>query len=73
MPCAAMQDGAELIGAIGRVTVPIPVEGPGEVLISVRGGTEAFATWADQAIPKSARVMVVEALSGRSVVVTRYP
>jgi hypothetical protein len=55
------------------VTVPIPVEGPGEVLISVRGGTEAFAAWADQAIPKSARVMVVEALSGRSVVVTRYP
>jgi hypothetical protein len=42
-------------------------------MLPIRGGTEAFAAWADRPIPKSARVMVVEALSGRSVVVTRYP
>ena len=68
-----MQDGAELIGAIGLVTVPIPEGAPGEVMLPIRGGTESFAAWADRPIPKSARVMVVEALSGRSVVVTRYP
>ena len=41
-----------VVGAIGRVTVPIPADGPGEVLVPVRGGTEAFAAWSDQPIDK---------------------
>ena len=71
-----MQGDAEsnsLIGAIGRLTVSIPERGPGEVLLPVRGGTEAFAAWADEPIAKHTRVMVIECLSGRSVHVTRYP
>jgi hypothetical protein len=71
-----MQADAEsnsLIGAIGRLTVSIPERGPGEVLLAVRGGTEAFAAWADEPIAKHTRVMVIECLSGRSVHVTRYP
>lgn len=71
-----MQADAEfnsLVGAIGRVTVPIPADGPGEVLLPVRGGTEAFAAWADEPIAKHARVMVIERVSGRSVQVTPYP
>ena len=71
MPADASSDG--LVGAIGRVTVPIPDEGPGEVLLPVRGGTEAFAAWADEPIAKHTRVMVIDCLSGRSVHVTRYP
>ena len=63
MPADAEQD---LVGAIGRVTVPIPADGPGEVFLPVRGGTEAFAAWADQPIEKHARVLVIEAPSARS-------
>ncbi len=59
-----------LIGTIGRVTVSIPVNGPGEVLLAVRGGSEAFAAWSDEPIPRHSRVIVVDALSARSVLVT---
>jgi hypothetical protein len=62
-----------VVGAVGRVTVPIPVGGPGEVLVPVRGGTEAFAAWADQAIAKDTRVLVIECTSARSVIVTPFP
>jgi hypothetical protein len=66
-------DAANLVGVIGRVTVPIPPDGPGEVLLPVRGGTEAFAAWSDEPIEKHARVLVVETTSARSVVVTPFP
>ncbi|MDQ6615038.1 MAG: hypothetical protein M3083_09880 [Actinomycetota bacterium] len=62
-----------IVGVIGRVTVPIPAHGPGEVLLPVRGGTEAFAAWSDQPIEKNARVLVVECSSARSVIVTPFP
>ena len=70
-----MQADAEqsVVGAIGRVTVPIPADGPGEVLIAVRGGTEAFAAWSDQPIDKHTRVLVIECTSARSVIVTPFP
>jgi membrane-bound ClpP family serine protease len=61
-----------LIGKVGRVTVSIPPGGPGEVLLSVRGGTEAFAAWSDEPIARHSRVVVVESLSGRSVFVTPF-
>ena len=67
-----MSVGAEesLLGKIGRVTVSIPGKGPGEVLLPVRGGSEAFAAWSDEPISRHSRVVVVEALSARSVFVT---
>jgi hypothetical protein len=61
-----------LLGAIGRVTVSIPEHGPGEVLLPVRGGTEAFAAWSDEPIPRHTRVLVVECMSARSVLVTPF-
>jgi hypothetical protein len=61
-----------ILGKIGRVTVSIPAEGPGEVLIAVRGGSEAFAAWSDEPIPRHSRIVVVECLSARSVFVTRF-
>jgi hypothetical protein len=60
-----------LLGKVGRVTVSIPAHGPGEVLLSVRGGSEAFAAWSDVPVPRHSRVVVVEALSARSVFVTQ--
>ena len=62
-----------LLGKVGRVTVSIPLNGPGEVLLAVRGGSEAFAAWSDEPIPRHSRVVVVEVLSARSVLVTPLP
>jgi hypothetical protein len=62
--------GGRLLGIVGRVTVSIPADGPGEVLLPVRGGTEAFAAWSDEPIPRHRRVVVVDTLSARSVFVT---
>jgi hypothetical protein len=62
-----------LLGKIGRVTVSIPVGGPGEVLLSVRGGTEAFAAWSDEPIARHSRIVVVDTMSARSVFVTPLP
>jgi hypothetical protein len=67
--------GAEesLLGKIGRVTVSIPPDGPGEVLLPVRGGSEAFAAWSDEPIMRHRRVVVVDSISARSVFVTPVP
>jgi hypothetical protein len=70
---AVAEAGQELLGTIGRVTVSIPVSGPGEVLLPVRGGTEAFAAWSDEAVPRHSRVVVVECMSARSVFVALLP
>ena len=63
----------DLAGKVGRVTVSISVHGPGEVLLPVRGGTEAFAAWSDEPIPRHSRIVVVETISARSVFVTPFP
>jgi hypothetical protein len=55
------------------VSIPIPVGKPGEVILSVRGGSEAFAAWADEPIAKATRVVVVDERSARSVTVTPLP
>ena len=62
-----------LLCKVGRVTVSIPADGPGEVLLPVRGGTEAFAAWSDEPIARHRRIVVVEAISARSVFVTPVP
>jgi hypothetical protein len=62
-----------LIGEVGYISVPIPAGKPGEVMLSVRGGTEAFAAWADEPIAKHTRVVVVDERSARSVTVTPLP
>ena len=63
----------ELIGSVGRVTVPIQPDRPGEVLLNVRGGSEAYTAFSDEPIAKHRRVVVVECTSGRSVTVTPIP
>jgi membrane-bound ClpP family serine protease len=61
----------DLIGTVGQVTVPIEPTRPGEVMLPVRGGTEAFKACSDEPIGKYARVVVIELLTGRTVAVTR--
>ena len=45
-----------LTGRLGRVTVPIPQGGPGEVVVSIRGGTERFAAWCETPVAKHTRL-----------------
>ena len=61
-----------VVGVVGHLTVSIPAEGPGEVIVSIRGGSEAFAAWADRPISKHTQVLVIEQLGPRSVVVTPF-
>jgi membrane protein implicated in regulation of membrane protease activity len=63
----------ELVGTIGRVTLPITADRAGEVILPVRGGTEAFSALCDEPIAKNTRVVVIECLSGRTVMVTPCP
>ncbi len=51
-----------LAGALGDVTVPIPAEGYGEVLVKVGAGhtNQIAASFDNKEIPSSARVVVVE-------------
>jgi hypothetical protein len=55
------------------VTVPIPKDGPGEIVVAIRGGTERFAAWSDTALAKHTPVVVVEVRSPRSVTVAPFP
>lgn len=66
---AGSADG-EILGAMGVVTLPIRPGKPGEVVLKVRGGTEAYAAWADEPVAKGTRVVVVDQTGARSIYVT---
>lgn len=53
--------------------MPIPPDGAGEVLVAVRGGSEAYTAWSATSIGRDVRVVVVDAVSARTVVVERLP
>ncbi|GGZ48027.1 hypothetical protein GCM10010371_04240 [Streptomyces subrutilus] len=57
------------VGLIGRVTVSIPADGPGEVLVPLRGGSEAFAAWSAAPVALHTQVVVTDRSSARSVTV----
>lgn len=62
-----------MVGKIGRVTGTIAPSRLGEVMLSVRGGTEhfnAYSSEADDTIKPGTRVVVVEYFPPRTVVVT---
>ncbi|MBY8886922.1 hypothetical protein K7472_18960 [Streptomyces sp. PTM05] len=46
--------------------------GPGEVLVRVRGGSEAFLAWSAEPLPKGANVLVVESRGTRQVDVIEW-
>jgi hypothetical protein len=63
----------EMIGLIGRVTGVVSPGRLGEVMIAVRGGSEAFHAYASdpaETIAKGIRVVVVEYFPPRTVVVS---
>lgn len=62
-----------MIGKVGRVTGTIEPGRIGEVMISIRGGSEAFNAYGDQqeTIRTGERVVIVEYMPPRTVIVAR--
>jgi hypothetical protein len=46
--------------------------GPGEALVKVRGGSEAFLAWSDTPLPKDTRILVIESRGARTVDVIEW-
>jgi hypothetical protein len=62
-----------MVGKVGRVTGTISPGRLGEVMVPVRGGSEAFHAYAtdpDDTIANGRRVVVVEYFAPRTVVVS---
>jgi membrane protein implicated in regulation of membrane protease activity len=62
-----------MIGKVGRVTGTIAPGRVGEVMIAIRGGSEAFNAYAadgDDKISPGTRVVVIEYFPPRTVVVS---
>ena len=63
----------QVIGKVGRVTGTIGPQRVGEVMIPIRGGSEAFNAYAAEAedtIATGTRVVVIEYFPPRTVVVS---
>lgn len=61
------------VGCTGTLTVATRGDGgPGEVLVRVRGGTEAYLAWSEQPLPKGAQVLVFNARGERALDVMEW-
>jgi hypothetical protein len=47
-------------------------EGPGEVLVAIRGGREVFTAYSEQALPIGTNVLIIEARPAREVSVVAW-
>jgi hypothetical protein len=62
-----------VIGSIGVLLIGTRGQrGPGEVLVKIRGGSEAYIAWSPDPIPKGATVLVIESRGARSVDVSEW-
>jgi hypothetical protein len=60
------------VGSVGVLTVATRGgQGAGEVLISLRGGSESLLAWSDEPLPKGTDVLVVDVIASRTVRVVR--
>ncbi|NUP50049.1 MAG: hypothetical protein HOW97_22465 [Catenulispora sp.] len=63
-----------VIGCVGVLHVGTRGQrGPGEVVVQVRGGSEAFIAWSEEPLTKGTRVLVVESRGERAVDVVAFP
>jgi hypothetical protein len=61
------------IGCVGVITVATRGEaGPGEVLVKIRGGSEAFIAWSPDPLPRGTTVRVIEERGARTVDVSAW-
>ena len=62
-----------LIGSIGVIIIATRgAAGPGEVLVKIRGGSEAFIAWSPEPIPRGSTVLVINNRGTRTVDVSPW-
>jgi hypothetical protein len=63
----------QVVGCTGKVIVATRGDdGPGEVLVNVRGGTEAYVAWSEQPLPRETPVIVFNSRGQRTVDVMEF-
>jgi membrane protein implicated in regulation of membrane protease activity len=61
------------IGCVGVLVVATRgAAGPGEVLVKIRGGSEAYLAWSETPLPRGTTVLVVETRGARTVDVAEW-
>jgi len=61
------------IGCIGVIIIATRGKaGPGEVLVKIRGGSEAFIAWSPEPLPKGTSVLVIDERGSRTVDVSEW-
>lgn len=61
------------IGSVGILSVGTRGgDGPGEVRIKIRGGSETFLAWSDKPLPRGATVLVIDSRGARAVDVIEW-
>ncbi len=61
------------VGATGVLTIATRgPEGPGEVLLALRGGTESYLAWSEEPLPRGSEVLVFNSRGDRSVDVLQF-
>jgi hypothetical protein len=61
------------IGCVGVLLVATRGSaGPGEVLIKIRGGSEAYLAWSDKPLLKGTTVLVIDSRGARTVDVIEW-
>jgi hypothetical protein len=62
-----------LIGSIGVLSVATRgPDGPGEVMVKIRGGSEAYIAWSLTPLPRGQTVLVIESRGSRTVDVSEW-
>jgi hypothetical protein len=62
-----------LIGSIGVLSIATRgARGPGEVMVKIRGGSEAFIAWSTEPIPRGSTVLVINNRGTRAVDVSAW-
>jgi hypothetical protein len=61
------------IGCVGILIIGTRgTAGPGEVVIKIRGGSEAYLAWSDTPLKKGATVLVIDSRGARAVDVIEW-
>ena len=68
-----MASESAVIGCIGVLAVATRgAAGPGEVIVKIRGGSEAYIAWSPEPLPKGTTVLVIESRGSRAVDVSQW-
>jgi hypothetical protein len=62
-----------VIGSEGVLTIATRgPDGPGEVLVKIRGGSETYLAWSEAPLPRGAKVLVFDSRGNRTVDVMEW-